>query len=305
MTNDYKQIITLLTAIADKLDRIATSPPEPVKPVCAYRFYAWLEEWYTTYKAPALRPGSLREVRTCIDLHIKSHLQDVPLDKLNGLDIQKALNDISASRTRKYTYNVINGALKRALKLGIIKENPMFSVDSVPHKYKLGQALTKDQQAHFCEIIKGNKLQVFYEFLIMSGCRRGEAVGLKWSDIDRANNRLHVQGTKTDGSDRFIPLFPALSELLGKLTPKSETVFNTTANAVNCNFKRMKTKYGLPYKLHDLRHTFATRCLESGISMKTIQKWLGHSRLETTANIYTHVTTDFERDEIAKYDIRL
>lgn len=305
MTNDYKQIITLLTAIADKLDRIATIPTEPVKPACAYTFYAWLEEWYKTYKAPALRPGSLREVRTCIDLHIKPHLTDAPLNKLNGLDIQKALNDISASRTRKYTYNVINGALKRAVKLGIIKENPMLSVDSVQHKYKLGEALTKDQQAHFSEIIKGNKLRAFYEFLIMSGCRRGEAVGLKWSDIDRANNRIHVQGTKTDGSDRFIPLFPALSELLGKLPRVSETVFNTTANAVNCNFKRMKTKHNLPYKLHDLRHTFATRCLESGISMKTIQKWLGHSRLETTANIYTHVTTDFERDEIAKYDIRL
>lgn len=298
----------ILQGIAEKLDvlisalTIGTVETPADSP---YTLYSWLEEWFAEYKARKLQPGSLREIRTCIDLHIKPHLQDAPLNKLDGVDIQKALNAIPSSRTRKYTYNVINGALKQAVKARKIKENPMYSVDSVQHKYKVGEALTREAQAHFCEILTGNKLKSFYEFLLLSGCRRGEAVGLKWSDIDTVNKRIHVAGTKTAGSDRYIPLFPAVSEMLERLPKTSETVFNTTANAVNCNFKRMKTIHNLHFKLHDLRHTFATRCLEDGISTKTIQKWLGHSRLETTANIYTHVTTDFERDEIAKYNIRL
>ncbi|MDR2202217.1 MAG: tyrosine-type recombinase/integrase [Clostridiales bacterium] len=54
------------------------------------------------------------------------------------------------------------------------------------------------------------------------------------------------------------------------------------------------------FTIHDLRHTFATRCLESGVAMKTIQKWLGHTTYGTTADIYSHVSTEFERAEIKR-----
>lgn len=57
------------------------------------------------------------------------------------------------------------------------------------------------------------------------------------------------------------------------------------------------------HKLHDLRHTFATRCLENGVSMKCIQVWLGHTRLDTTAMIYSHLLPDFEKSESVKVKI--
>lgn len=232
-------------------------------------------------------------------------MKDVLLCKLSGLDIQKALNKISSSRIKKYTYNVFNNSLKQALKLGFIKNDIMLSVENVSHKYNVGQSLTVQQQDNFLKIIKGNKFELLYKFYILSGCRRSEAILLKWSDIDFKNKLIHICGTKTDGSDRFLPLFPAIQKIFDLLPKNTETVFDTTVDAVKSNFKRLKLKYNLPFKLHDLRHTFATRCLENGISMKTIQHWLGHSRLETTANIYTHVQTEFERLEIMKYDIKI
>ena len=54
--------------------------------------------------------------------------------------------------------------------------------------------------------------------------------------------------------------------------------------------------------IHSLRHTFATRCAEAGITAKMVQHWLGHSTLDMTLNIYTHVNADFERKETAKFD---
>jgi integrase len=162
-----------------------------------------------------------------------------------------------------------------------------------------------EQQINFLKLIENNRYKLLYRFYLLSGCRKSEAINLRWSDIDFNNKFIHIQGTKTLTSDRFIPLFPAIYELLNLLPKVSDKVFNCTENALNCNFKRLKIKYSLPFKLHDLRHTFATRCLENGISLKLIQKWLGHSRLETTSNIYTHVLTAYEREEILKYDPKI
>ena len=104
---------------------------------------------------------------------------------------------------------------------------------------------------------------------------------------------------------RYIPLFNTLADLLSKITKKKEFVFPYSDNQVRCNFKRFKTKYGLDFRIHDLRHTFATRCIENGISTNTVSKWLGHSKVSTTSDIYTHVQTDFEREQIAKYNLKM
>ena len=280
-----------------------SAPSAPVIP-CAYTLYSWLNEWYTTYKAPKLKKGSLQEIQICIERHIKPNFEDKPLNLVSGLDIQKAINQINStlSRTKKYTHNVYNGAFKQAAKLGIISANPMESVETVKHEYNSGKALTREQQAHFYKVITSNKFCALYEFYLLSGCRREEAITLKWADIDFTEKRIHIRGTKTKTSNRIIPLFPAIEKLLDKLPRISETVFNTTVAAIHNNFKRVKARYNLQFRVHDLRHTFATRCLENGISIKTIQKWLGHSRLETTSSIYTHVQTAFEQEEIAKFN---
>ena len=62
----------------------------------------------------------------------------------------------------------------------------------------------------------------------------------------------------------------------------------------------IREKLSFELTLKDLRHTFGTRRFESGVSMKTVQKWLGYSNYETTVNIYSHITTEFEQKEIAK-----
>ena len=272
-------------------------------PQCAYSLYSWLGEWYKTYKVPKLKPASLVQIRICIDNHIKANLLDVPLDKLSALDIQKAMNRIQSSRMRKYAYDVLGASLRQAYKLDIVKENIMDKTEGVTHKRKQGKALTKEQQAKFMRLIKGNKLETLYKFYLLSGCRKSEPLSIKWTDIDYDNKLIHVTGTKTDNANRFIPLFPELELLLSTIAKKDKYVFPYNENIIKCNFRRLQTAYKLPYRIHDLRHTFATRCLENGINYKTVQKWLGHAQASTTLNIYSHVQTAFELEEVSKFKL--
>lgn len=290
--------------INDTLSKLVTLLTPEVKP-CSYTLFSWLDEWLETYKRPKLQKGSITEIEICIRLHIKPYIADKSLNEITGLEIQKILNSIETSRTRKYTYNVLNGAMKQAYRLQLISNNIMLTIDPITHKYENGKALTKQEQENFYRIIENNPFRYIYEFYLLSGCRRSEATSLTWSDVDFKNKRIHIRGTKTKSSDRYIPLFPETEKLLHELPKISDTVFNTTWNAVSCNFKRLKQTYHFDFRLHDLRHTFASNCYQNGISMKTIQKWLGHSRLDTTANIYTHIQSAFELEEIAKFKSRI
>jgi hypothetical protein len=155
------EILNELKKLSDKIDKFILSfencELNYSQKVCSYSFYCWLDEWFNVYKIPVLKSGSLKEIEICIRKHIKPNIKDKPLNEVTGLDIQKALNNIVQSRTKKYVYNVCNGSFRQAVKLKIISENPMLSVDKVQHRYNSGRALTKEQQFNFFRLIENNK----------------------------------------------------------------------------------------------------------------------------------------------------
>ena len=163
----------------------------------------------------------------------------------------------------------------------------------------MGSSLSNGELQDFLNKISFSRLQNFYLFCLLSGCRQSEALNLKWSDIDFENKNIHIPGTKTKLSDRILPLFDNLEKLLRKIKITNNNVFHHRTEFVTKKFK----DYCPNHKLHDLRHTFATRCLECGINIKVVQKWLGHSRLDTTASIYTHVTEDYSFQESKKFKL--
>lgn len=275
------------------------------KQISKYSFYEWLDEWLELYKKPSVKPLTFRDIKSAIELHIKPFLKDVNLNCLTSLDIDKCLNYIDKSRTKKFVYHILNNSLTKAYKLKLMNENIMIDVNSVKHKYKVGRALTLEEQKELLKIVAGSKYENVYKLYLLTGCRRNELFLLKWEDIDFKNKVIHIKGTKTENSVRDLPLFGQLKDVLKQIPHESEYILNFSCNALKCHFKRLKVKYNLKYSLHCLRHTFATRCLEQGISMKVVQKWLGHSRLDTTANIYTHVLSEFEKKEIEKFKMTL
>ena len=263
-------------------------------------YKTWLNEWLRVYKKPTVAPKTYENLRIIYRKHIPEDLKSVPIGAITALEIQKALNTVVHSRTKIDVYDVINGSLRVAFALGLIDRNPCDLVIKPKHVRKVGEALSAEELEKFLIDISKSKLEPFFRFCLLTGCRRSEALSLKWSDVDFIKNVIHIRGTKTVTSDRTVPLFPDCADLLQTLTLlRDDRIFPHRASYVTHEFKKICPQH----KLHDLRHTFATRCLECGISMKVVQTWLGHSRIETTASVYTHVPDEFSRSEALKFHL--
>lgn len=261
-----------------------------------FTFGEWLNEFIEVYKKPFLKSCVMPEL--IVRLHVPDEIKSVKLDELTLFEVERAINGVKASRTRLMTRNVCHQALKKAYSLHLISTDIAAELAPVPHTYKQGEALTTAEQREFLGKLKGNPLEGLLMFCLLTGARRSEAVGMLKSDVDLAKNTIHIRGTKTKTSNRTIPIVPQLQPfIIRAMDGDGKLLFRCTGDHLTRVFKDLCPNH----HLHDLRHTFATRCLESGISMKIVQKWLGHSRLETTAAIYTHVLDPFMFSEATKF----
>lgn len=262
-----------------------------------YTYGEWLKEWLNVYKKPFVK--SVRNQKIIIRLHIPEYVKAQRLSDLNVVDVQRSINTVTHSRTRVDVFNLYHGSLALAYKLRLLPYDMASVLVKPKHQRTTGTALTPKEINEFLARIQSERLKPFYMFCLFTGCRRGEALNVKWEDIDFVKKIIHVHGTKTATSERDIPLLPDCEIVLNGIQRKGAKVFHHRAEHVTKKFK----EYCPAHKLHDLRHTFATRCLESGINIKVVQKWLGHSRLDTTAEIYTHVQNDFSAAEAQKFKL--
>jgi integrase len=118
------------------------------------------------------------------------------------------------------------------------------------------------------------------EFLAFSGARVGEARASAWADVKFENNMIWLHGTKSEGSDRLIPMPAALREFLLRLKKESpeppQGKILKTDSAKKCLATACEKLEFPKFTHHDFRHFFATTCIESGVDIPTISRWLGH-----------------------------
>ena len=266
------------------------------------RLYDYLEEWIETVKAPKIKAKSLKVLKSGIENYIKPTIQNKPLNECKASEMLKAIEKCPYSYMRQVVYSILRAVFKRAYQYDLIEDNPAEKLDFVKHTRKKGRALTTDEQTRFVNSLENEPTRALWLFYLLSGCRCGEALTVLWQDIDEKRGRIFIRGTKTENAQRYIPLFPQIAELFQNKEKENERIFPYTMRAVKCAFDRIRKKCGIQFRIHDLRHTFATRCLENGISTKTVAKWLGHKHTSTTEEIYSHLLTEFEKQEIKKFN---
>ena len=238
--------------------------------------------------------------------------------------------------TVHHVHACLHKALKDAVRWGHIGRNPLDAADP-PRKKGDGsremRTWTKEQLKAFLDSVKDDRLHALWHTIAMTGMRRGEALGLRWSDVDLENGRLSVRRAlipsgrevivsepKTAKGRRVIALDPATVEVLKaqaqrQLDEQGEwkdswvetglvfTLENGEAldpEDVSRYWRQAVKKAMLPQiRLHDLRHTHATLALQAGVHPKVVSERLGHATVSITLDTYSHAIPAMQEEAAA------
>ena len=256
----------------------------------------WLEVWYENYAKIKMRPSSYLNYRGYIENHIKPQLGKIPLNDLTTLNLQQFYKKLLAegrverieaqkqpkglsAKTVRNIHQIISSALKLAVEQRLIARNPADGCALPKAERKEMQTLPVEQLTSFLREAKDSGVFALYYIDLTTGLRRGELLGLKWSDIDLEKGDLRVQRQigridgkiiemplKTKNAYRTLPLSADAISVLKMQKCKvnsSEWVFPSptggpmSPDSVLHMLHRVLKRAGLPkVRFHDLRHPY-------------------------------------------------
>lgn len=296
----------------------------------------WLENYKTTVK-----PSTFENVRSKVEKMTEEHFKELKLKKITVAYCQRVVIELSKTYVLYNHYlSVINRIFKYAVLMDILDSNPFDKVIKPKSRQvqRKGNFLTKEELKEFLKLAQTATLSYFFPLVhLMSytGLRQGEALALKWSDIDFENKKITVDKTavrikerqtlqtpKTKNSKRVISIDPTTLSILKswkkdqiKIYFKNGKHFEGDDNFIFTNqrgewvhihnfiryFKRFIADHGLkPITPHGLRHTHASLLFSAGVEPKNISDRLGHSTVQITLDLYTHITEEQRSDTVDK-----
>lgn len=287
-------------------------------------------EWLVSYKRNSVKASTYDRLMVSLDLMDKYEIALMPIDELDTSAIQGYINrlvdDGYALTTIKKQMHLIGGWISHANLMGFIarpihKGVKLPTESSVKKPKKEVIAYTHDEQRALKSILYCGDSMAWYAAIMMmeTGMRVGEVLALCWDDIDwrrravRINKtvvrlgdsrRCYVQkGAKSYSSNRTIPLSREAYDLMTYLNRKEDRQSDYIFHNKRGDFLSYETlrwwvakaceEAGVPYYgQHVFRHTFATNCYEKGCDVKVLSKFLGHSDVTITYNVYIHLFGD-------------
>ena len=153
----------------------------------------WVNTWIEKHKAPKLAPSTLTSYRNNFRVHIEPYVGTVPLRELTTYHIQKMLDRMEGSLSLFVkVYNVIHGALEKAVELGMIPRNPCKGVAFPEDDKGDMRVLTQEEQQRFISALDGEYYRVMLLTYLYTGMRMGEGIPLQWKDIDLERRTIRV-----------------------------------------------------------------------------------------------------------------
>ena len=334
----------------------------------------FLRAWLDDVAKQNVRPATRASYSWIIVKHLVPGLGRIQLSKLSPQDVQSFLNDRLTSvrcphcdewmapdrfgnhvttnhadkaketktprpltpRTVQHFHATLRVALAQAEKWGMVPRNVATLVDAprVPHKEM--RLFNPEQARQFLSSIRENRLEALYSVAMALGLRQGEALGLRWSDVDldkgrltvanslqRIDGKLQLVETKRDRSRRTVTLPKICLSALWRHRGRQEEerraasdqwqqtgfVFTSTVGtpldgpAVTHRFQKALKSAKLPHmRFHDLRHTCATLLLAQGVHPRLVMEILGHSQIAVTMNTYSHVIPAMQQEIATRMD---
>ncbi|MBR6162449.1 site-specific integrase [bacterium] len=318
----------------------------------------WANYWYDNYVVGKVKITTQSDDKSILDHHIIKDIGQYRLKNITGQMLQRFYNACSnktnskgenlSPKTIKNIYTVANRMFKCAYNNDLISFNPNKKVELPKREKKFANALTAEDAEKLAQscIKCGSTMDLLIIFLLCTGVRLGEALGLQWSKVNLFKKEIRIdqqvqaipntdknskhkykleiiKSTKTRYSNRTLPILKELSTLL--YTIKQKQIENQTLNKNNYRYdldlvfakddgyficdtvfrKYLNSKLdtlGIEhFRIHDLRHSYATRLFESGqYEPKTVSQLLGHSSIGITLDTYTHVMPTKLRNEVNK-----
>jgi integrase len=299
----------------------------------------WFYHWLENIKGKTIRRNTKRNYKERYENNIKPVIGSMKLKDIKPMHCQNVLNKMEedyAGSTIHMTLLTMYTSFSGAVENDIIRSNPVKRTVKSPKPIeKKTRVLTKAEQEKFLDAAKGTPYQYQFEFILQTGLRCGELIGLKWEDIDFEKRTITIQRTmefryaygewlvgppKSKSGYRTIPMTQKAYDILQyKYAERNirkvrdeqydDIVFlNRNGQPLkNSSYDtyiyRVADKAGIDrLSMHTLRHTFATRCIEGGMKPKTLQMILGHSNIGITMNLYVHVTEEEKGLEMAKVE---
>jgi integrase len=291
-----------------------------------------LDRWHRTIVATR-RETTATNYRYMIDLHIVPFVLPngrqfgtIKLAKMTYLDVDALLDakrdaGLSTS-TRRLIRSVLVQATNQALKWRMVSHNEAALSTPVVIRRAEGRSMTAEQARRFMSVLSEVEYGSVLMLMLTTGMRRGEALGLRWSDVDltkgvlsikqqlqRIGGELKATDVKTDRSRRSIDLTEAMVSELKRHKRRQNGLRRSAAMWQQCGLV-FTTSVGTPvdprhlakkftsacrkakigtWHPHELRHTAATLMLDAGVPLQVVSAVLGHASIRITSDTYGHV----------------
>lgn len=304
---------------------------------------AYFSMWLKEYQYNKLKPLSYDRLESTIINHIFPHIGGIKVDKVTRDHVQALINQLYKKEKLSYSsvkkvYVALNSCYKHAMIADVVTKSPCLGIvlPSPSERTKQVVPLAPDDvECLKAELSRtapdGTPLYCYgyaYLLILNTGMRMGEALSLRWDDVDFENKTLTIaknnilakkrdadgnklggyelqtqNSTKTSSGNRVIPINRSAEEALLALRDGNETPYVITNSRHNqvlpSNFERSfqailkNAEIDGDYGVHALRHTFASMLFAKGVDVKIVSKLLGHSTVKITYDIYVHL---FEKD---------